>query len=248
MKKNNLKKMFVKSYGCQMNVYDSNRIKDLFLQKNYETTDDIDSADLIVLNTCHIREKAAEKLYSDIGRINKINKKKSKENYKLVVAGCVAQAEGIEIQKRAPSVDFVVGPQSYHKLPEMIDKEEQKINDDFLPNEKFNNLVFNTSNGVSEFVSIQEGCDKFCTFCVVPYTRGSEYSRPVQDIKQEVSKYLDNGVKEIIFLGQNVNGYHGTGDDGKSKDLAYLINTISELDKVKRIRYMKTHPIHMSES
>ena len=248
MKKNNLKKMFVKSYGCQMNVYDSNRIKDLFLQKNYETTDDIDSADLIVLNTCHIREKAAEKLYSDIGRINKINKKKSKENYKLVVAGCGAQAEGIEIQKRAPSVDFVVGPQSYHKLPEMIDKEEQKINDDFLPNEKFNNLVFNTSNGVSEFVSIQEGCDKFCTFCVVPYTRGSEYSRPVQDIKQEVSKYLDNGVKEIIFLGQNVNGYHGTGDDGKSKDLAYLINTISELDKVKRIRYMTSHPIDMSES
>ena len=244
----NTKKIFVKSYGCQMNVYDSNRIKDLFFEDGYIITNDIKDANLIVLNTCHIREKAAEKVYSDIGRIKQINKKKSKDDYKLVVAGCVAQAEGVEIQKRAPVVDFVVGPQAYHKLPNMIKNEDISINDDFLQNEKFNHLVYNSSNSVSEFVSIQEGCNKFCTFCVVPYTRGAEFSRSVEDIQKEILKYKEKGIQEIILLGQNVNAYHGIGADGKTKDLAYLINKVSELDTIKRIRYMTSHPIDMSDS
>ena len=244
----NTKKIFVKSYGCQMNVYDSNRIKDLFFEDGYVITNDIKDANLIVLNTCHIREKAAEKVYSDIGRIKKINKKKSNDDYKLVVAGCVAQAEGVEIQKRAPVVDFVVGPQAYHKLPNMIKNEDISINDDFLQNEKFNHLVYNSSNSVSEFVSIQEGCNKFCTFCVVPYTRGAEFSRSVEDIQKEILKYKEKGIQEIILLGQNVNAYHGIGADGKTKDLAYLINKVSELDTIKRIRYMTSHPIDMSDS
>ncbi len=242
------KKIYIKSYGCQMNVYDSNRMKDLFDKEGYISTDKIEEANLIILNTCHIREKAAEKVYSDIGRIKKINLKRSQIDYKLVVAGCVAQAEGIEIQKRSPNVDFVVGPQSYHKLPTMIRESTQKVKDDFLPNEKFENLVFNSSKNVSEFISIQEGCDKFCTFCVVPYTRGAEFSRPVDDIKKEILQHARSGVKEVTLLGQNVNAYHGVGHDGKSKNLAYLINKISEIDTIKRIRYMTSHPIDMDKS
>ncbi len=245
MKKN---KIYIKSYGCQMNVYDSNRIIDLFKKKDYQITNDPKDANLIVLNTCHIREKAAEKVYSDIGRINKIKKNKSKDSFKLVVAGCVAQAEGKEIKKRAPSVDFVVGPQSYHNLPNMLDTSNVAVSDEFTQNEKFKHLVYNSSGGVSEFISIQEGCDKFCSFCVVPYTRGPEFSRPVTDIIIEIENYVNQGVKEIIFLGQNVNAYHGKGTDGKSKDLAYLINKVSEIEKLLRIRYMTSHPIDMTES
>ncbi len=240
------KYIYIKSYGCQMNVYDSNRIKDLFSYKGYKVTDDISKADLTVLNTCHIREKAVEKVYSDIGRVRKIKDKK--QHMKLVVAGCVAQAEGLEIKKRSPSVDYVVGPQSYHKLPEMIDKVDKVENSEFLQNEKFKNLIFNSSNLSSEFLSIQEGCDKFCSFCVVPYTRGPEFSRPVDDIVEETKKYVANGIKEIILLGQNVNAYHGTANDGKSKDLAYLINKIGEIEEIKRIRYMTSHPIDMKDS
>jgi tRNA-2-methylthio-N6-dimethylallyladenosine synthase len=231
-----------------MNVYDSNRILDLFKNKNYEKVEDPKDANLVVLNTCHIREKAAEKVYSDIGRINKIKKNKSKDDYKLVIAGCVAQAEGKEIKKRAPSVDFVVGPQSYHDLPDMLDTSDKIISDEFTQNEKFKNLLYNSAGGVSEFVSIQEGCDKFCSFCVVPYTRGPEFSRPVNDILIEIEKYVSQGVKEIIFLGQNVNAYHGVGLDGKSKDLAYLINKVSEVENLSRIRYMTSHPIDMTDS
>ena len=245
MKKN---KIYIKSYGCQMNVYDSNRILDLFKNKNYERVEDPNDANLVVLNTCHIREKAVEKVYSDIGRINKIKKNKSKDDYKLVIAGCVAQAEGKEIKKRAPSVDFVVGPQSYHDLPDMLDTSDKIISDEFTQNEKFKNLLYNSAGGVSEFVSIQEGCDKFCSFCVVPYTRGPEFSRPVNDILNEIEKYVSQGVKEIIFLGQNVNAYHGVGLDGKSKDLAYLINKVSEVENLSRIRYMTSHPIDMTDS
>ena len=241
-------KIYIKSYGCQMNVYDSNRILDLFKNKNYEITKDPKDANLVVLNTCHIREKAAEKVYSDIGRINKIKKNISKDNFKLVVAGCVAQAEGKEIKKRAPTVDFVVGPQSYQNLPDMLEDSNNFISDEFTQNEKFKKLLYNSSGGVSEFVSIQEGCDKFCSFCVVPYTRGPEFSRPVSDILIEIEKYVNHGVKEIIFLGQNVNAYHGNGKDGKSKDLAYLINKVSEIEKLSRIRYMTSHPIDMSNS
>ena len=240
------KYLYIKSYGCQMNVYDSNRMKDLLEKDGYQITTDVNKADLTILNTCHIREKAVEKVYSDIGRIRKI--KNNKNNMKLVVAGCVAQAEGIEIKKRAPVVDFVIGPQSYHKLPEMINTQEVSINSDFLQNEKFKNLVYNSSNQSSEFISIQEGCDKFCSFCVVPYTRGPEFSRPVYDIISEVKRYIANGIKEVILLGQNVNAYHGISSDGKSKDLAYLINSISELNEVKRIRYMTSHPIDMKDS
>ncbi len=242
----NEKLIYIKSYGCQMNVYDSNRIKDLFLDKGYKITDDVKKANLTILNTCHIREKAVEKVYSDIGRIKKI--KDTNKDIQVVVAGCVAQAEGNEIKKRSPVVDFVVGPQSYHKLPDMIDELEPPLNSDFLQNKKFKNLIYNSSNISSEFLSIQEGCDKFCSFCVVPYTRGPEFSRPIGDILSEAQKYVSNGVKEIILLGQNVNAYHGTSEDGKSKDLAYLINRIAEIDEVKRIRYMTSHPIDMKES
>ena len=231
-----------------MNVYDSNRILDLFKNKNYEKVEDPKDANLVVLNTCHIREKAAEKVYSDIGRINKIKKNKTKEDYKLVIAGCVAQAEGKEIKKRAPSVDFVVGPQSYHNLLDMLDTTDKIVSDEFTQNEKFKNLLYNSAGGVSEFVSIQEGCDKFCSFCVVPYTRGPEFSRPVNDILLEIKKYVNQGVKEIIFLGQNVNAYHGIGSDGKSKDLAYLVNKVSEIENLSRIRYMTSHPIDMTDS
>ncbi len=238
--------IYIKSYGCQMNVYDSNRMKDMFLDKGYKLTNNIEKANLTILNTCHIREKAVEKVYSDIGRINKI--KANNKEMKLVVSGCVAQAEGIEIKKRSPSVDFVVGPQSYHQLPDMIKNSEKVVNSDFLQNEKFKNLVYKSSKLSSEFLSIQEGCDKFCSFCVVPYTRGPEFSRPVKDIIDETKKYTENGVKEIILLGQNVNAYHGKSDDGKSKDLAYLISKISEIDHVKRIRYMTSHPRDMKET
>ena len=229
-----------------MNVYDSNRMKDLFLDKGYKLTDDISKASLTILNTCHIREKAVEKVYSDIGRIKKI--KNNQNNMKLVVAGCVAQAEGSEIRKRSPAVDFVVGPQSYHKLPDMINDLDNPLNSDFLQNEKFKNLIYNSSKLSSEFISIQEGCDKFCSFCVVPYTRGPEFSRPVVDILLETKQYVKQGIKEIILLGQNVNAYHGIDSGGKTQDLSYLIEKISEINEVKRIRYMTSHPIDMNDS
>ena len=244
------KKLFIKSYGCQMNVYDSERIRNLFEIKGFEKTSRIDDADLIILNTCHIREKAAEKVYSDIGRINKIKQveKNVKKDFQLVVAGCVAQAEGQEIIKRSPNVDYIVGPQSYHKLPDMVESEKNIINDDFLQNEKFKNLLFKSSNKASEFITVQEGCDKFCSFCVVPYTRGSEFSRPVNDLLKEIKIYCNNGIKEIILLGQNVNAYHGLNNSKKQVDLAYLINKIAEFDQIKRIRYMTSHPKDMSDS
>lgn len=231
-----------------MNVYDSNRIRDLFEPKGYIKTENSDEADIIVLNTCHIREKAAEKLYSDIGRITKKRSKVNSVKAKFVVAGCVAQAEGEEIKKRAPSVDFIVGPQSYHNLPTMIEENEEFISDDFLQNEKFKNLLYKSSNGISEFVSIQEGCDKFCTFCVVPYTRGSEFSRPVKEIQNEIQKYIDNGVQEVILLGQNVNAYHGENNKKQSVDLSYLMDVIAEFEDIKRIRYMTSHPNDMTDS
>ena len=237
--------IYIKSYGCQMNAYDSDRMKDLFLNQGYKITNDISKANLTILNTCHIREKAVEKVYSDIGRVRKI---KNNKDMKLVVAGCVAQAEGIEIKRRSPAVDFVVGPQSYHKLPEMVESNNYSINSEFLQNEKFKNLIYDSSKSSSEFLSIQEGCDKFCSFCVVPYTRGPEFSRPVEDIIKESRKYAEKGIKEIILLGQNVNAYHGVNQEGKTKDLSYLINKISEIDEIKRIRYMTSHPLDMKKS
>tara|TARA_Y100000741_G_scaffold363243_1_gene351033 strand:+ start:587 stop:1897 length:1311 start_codon:yes stop_codon:yes gene_type:complete len=238
------KKFFIKSYGCQMNIYDSERMKNLFENDGYNKTELPNDADLIILNTCHIREKAAEKVYSDLGRLKKYKEKN--KNLKIVVSGCVAQAEGKEIKKRSPLVDFIVGPQSYHKLPDMIRRDQEYLNDDFLQNEKFKNLLFKSSNYSSEFISIQEGCDKFCSFCVVPYTRGPEFSRPIKDIVIEANKYVEKGVKEVILLGQNVNAYHGINSNGKQVDLAYLINILSENDNIKRIRYMTSHPKDMS--
>ena len=231
-----------------MNVYDSDRIKNLFEPRGYKETSNFEEADIIVLNTCHIREKAAEKVYSDIGRIAKKRLQANSKKAKFVVAGCVAQAEGEEIKKRAPQVDFVVGPQSYHNLPSMIENNQEFLSDDFIQNEKFKNLIFKSSDKVAEFVSIQEGCDKFCTFCVVPYTRGPEFSRPVKEIESEIKKYIDSGVQEVILLGQNVNAYHGENKNKKTADLAYLMNVIAELDEIKRIRYMTSHPNDMTES
>ena len=248
MNKINSKKIFIKSYGCQMNVYDSNRIKNLFEPKGYLETSKVEEADIVVLNTCHIREKAVEKVYSDIGRIQKQRLKANSGKTKFVVAGCVAQAEGIEIKKRAPYVDFVVGPQAYHNLPTMIENNNEFVSDDFSQNEKFKNLLFKSSNKVSEFISIQEGCDKFCNFCVVPYTRGPEFSRSVKEIQLEIAQYVKDGIQEVILLGQNVNAYHGEGNNKKSVDLAYLINVISEFENIKRIRYMTSHPNDMDES
>ena len=242
------KKIFIKSYGCQMNVYDSNRINNLFEPRGYTKTENVEEADIVVLNTCHIREKAVEKVYSDIGRIAKKRIKAKSGKAKFVIAGCVAQAEGEEIKRRAPIVDFVVGPQSYHNLPSMIEKNEEFLNDDFLQNEKFKNLIFKSSEKISEFVSIQEGCDKFCTFCVVPYTRGPEFSRPVNEIKNEIQKYVESGIQEVILLGQNVNAYHGKNINNKTVDLPYLINVISEFEGIKRIRYMTSHPNDMTNS
>ena len=251
----NTKKIFVKSYGCQMNVYDSNRIKDLFFEDGYIITNDIKDANLIVLNTCHIREKAAEKVYSDLGRIAPIKKKamKSGRKIKIVVAGCVAQAEGREIIKRQPAVDIVVGPQTYHKLPEFLfnsDKVSKSVvHTEFPVESKFDEIKINRilNNPVS-FLSIQEGCNKFCSFCVVPYTRGAEYSRPGLDVLEEAKSLIKKGAKEICLLGQNVNAYHGKNKNDKSIDLAYLINTIAEFENIKRIRYMTSHPRDMDES
>ena len=243
------KYIYIKSYGCQMNVYDSNRIKDLFSNKGYKITKDISKADLTVLNTCHIREKAVEKVYSDIGRVRKIKDKK--QNMKLVVAGCVAQAEGELIQKRAPYVDLVIGPQSIQSLNKFLDKNNLPKTSitEFDVIEKFdtlNHIKTNTSNK-SAFVTIQEGCDKFCHFCVVPYTRGSEYSRTVKEISDEVKSLIDQGVVEFTLLGQNVNAYHGLDTQGQSNNLATLINSISLIDGVERITYSTSHPVNMTD-
>ena len=232
-----------------MNFYDSGKISDLLKKHGYDFTDEQENADLIVLNTCHIREKASEKLFSDLGRIKKL---KNKKEIKIAVTGCVAQAEGSEIIKRAPYVDLVVGPQAYHRLPEMIrnlSKDKRTLPaTEFLAHEKFDNLP-NTeiNNGPSAFVSIHEGCDKFCTFCVVPYTRGSEYSRPISEIIREVISLTDIGVREIILLGQNVNSWHGNNLAGKEKGLGYLIYEIAKINKIERIRYTTSHPLDMDD-
>jgi len=243
------KNLFIKSYGCQMNVYDTERMIDLVKPLDYKLTNDLIDADLVILNTCHVREKAAEKVYSEIGRIKKIKKN---NKYKLIIAGCVAQAEGLEIKSRSPTVDAIVGTQSYHLLPEIISKLNKKrstiIEDDFTSDKKFNNLDFEQTNRTTAFVTIQEGCDKFCTFCVVPYTRGSEFSRPINDILHEIKKYASSGVKEITLLGQNVNAYHGVDEKNIERRLDYLINKISEIDSIKRIRYMTSHPIDMDQN
>lgn len=248
------KKLHIKTYGCQMNVYDSERIGDLMETKGYELTNNLEDADVIVLNTCHIREKAKEKIYSELGRIRplKENKKANGSYVAIVIAGCVAQAEGEEIFRRMPMVDVVVGPESYHKMPEMIDivfKEKGRaIKLDFTPNEKFDTLP-KTRKGehVVDYVTVQEGCDKFCSYCVVPYTRGSEFSRSVKEVLEEIQLLADKGVKEIMLLGQNVDAYHGLDENNKEINLAKLIKIIAKIDGIERIRYTTSYPDEIDE-
>ncbi len=250
------KKVFVKTFGCQMNVYDSERMTEQLVPLGYEATTAVDDADLVILNTCHIREKAVEKVYSDLGRLRELKDERragGKETV-IAVAGCVAQAEGAEIVARAPYVDFVIGPQSYQRLPEMLQRAKSGarhlIETTFPEDEKFAHLPARSSQQsptASAFLTVQEGCDKFCTFCVVPYTRGAEYSRAVDDIVAEAAKLSARGVRELTLLGQNVNGYHGTGPDGRVWSLAALIRRLADVEGVDRIRYMTSHPRDMSD-
>ena len=249
------KKLFIKTYGCQMNVYDSIKMQDLLDPFGYKPTDSMQDADMIILNTCHIREKAAEKMYSELGRIKKIKDERKLQNQGqiiIAVAGCVGQAEGEEIFRRAPYVDIVVGPQSYYDLPELIAKiarhEKHVIKLDFVEEAKFDKLPEESyAHGPSALISVQEGCDKFCTFCVVPYTRGAEFSRNLEQIYREVLQSVAKGASEVIFLGQNVNAYHGKTLEGKDCSLADLIKYVAEIPNLKRIRYVTSHPIDMTE-
>ncbi len=246
-----MKNLFIQTYGCQMNAYDSIRIGDLLKPFGYKTTETIEDADIIVLNTCHIREKATSKVYSKLGRIRDLKEKLGKE-ITTVVAGCVGQAEGREIFKRAPWVDVVVGPQSYQNLPELLAKlsrENKHVWDlDFAQESKFDNLPeYSKAQGPTAFLSIQEGCDKFCKFCCVPYTRGAEFSRPVEKIYREALIIASQGSKEITLLGQNVNAYHGMDYSKQQASLADLVKYIAKIDEVKRIRYTTSHPLDMTD-
>ncbi|MDR0809712.1 MAG: tRNA (N6-isopentenyl adenosine(37)-C2)-methylthiotransferase MiaB [Gemmobacter sp.] len=239
------KKLFIKTYGCQMNVYDSQRMAEALGAKGYVTTESVDEADMVLLNTCHIREKAAEKVYSDLGRLRPL--KHARPDLKIGVAGCVAQAEGAEILKRMPLVDLVVGPQSYHRLPQMVEAAGKVIDTDFPEEDKFEHLPPRKAlRGPTAFLTVQEGCDKFCAFCVVPYTRGAEVSRPVARLLAEARDLVSRGVREITFLGQNVNGYHGAGDGG-AWSLGRLIREMARIEGLERIRYTTSHPNDMDD-
>ncbi len=248
----------VKSFGCQMNVYDGERISELLAEQGmvpHDAGGDAGAeADLVVLNTCHIRERAAEKVYSDIGRIAKAGAKQAAKTggapTRIAIAGCVAQAEGAEILRRAPSVDLVVGPQAYHHLPDMLAKMvrgERVVDTDMPAISKFDHLPARRKQGASAFLTVQEGCDKFCTYCVVPYTRGAEISRPWGDIVGEAQALADAGAVEITLLGQNVNAWSGTDEAGKAQGLDGLIRAIDRIDTVRRIRYMTSHPNDMTD-
>jgi tRNA-2-methylthio-N6-dimethylallyladenosine synthase len=249
------KKLFIKTWGCQMNVYDSNRMADILRPLGYGLSDSAEDADMVILNTCHIREKATDKVFSDLGRLRPLKEKKEAKGEKMLmaVAGCVAQAEGDFILERAPYVDMVFGPQTYHELPEMVlkangNERPRIVNTEFPGDNKFDKLPEEQKNsGVSAFLSIQEGCDKFCTFCVVPYTRGAEYSRTAQEIIDEAKRLVDGGALEIILLGQNVNAFHGIGPDGSTWGLAQLMRAIHEIEGVERIRYTTSHPRDMDD-
>ncbi len=243
------KGLYIETYGCQMNVYDSERMRDVLAPLGYAPVARPDDADMVVLNTCHIREKATEKVYSEIGRLRAHKERRRGEgrDMKIVIAGCVAQAEGEEIMARAPAVDLVVGPQAYHKLPELIARAARKTGErlaaDFDAQEKFDALPARAADGVTAFLSIQEGCDKFCTFCVVPYTRGAEYSRPMADVLAEARALAAQGVREITLLGQNVNAYHGDGGD-----FTALLQAMARIDGVQRLRYTTSHPMEMTDA
>ena len=247
------KRLFIKTYGCQMNVYDSERMADVLRPLGYAPTETVEDADFVILNTCHIREKAAEKVYSELGKL-RILKEEKAGAMTIAVAGCVAQAEGEEIMRRQPAVDLVVGPQAYHQLPELLTRTArargERIGAEFAPVDKFDALPKARGvQGVTAFLTVQEGCDKFCTFCVVPYTRGAEWSRPVAAILDEARSLADQGVREITLLGQNVNAYDGVddvGDSGRST-LARLVRALADIPGLDRIRYTTSHPNDMSD-
>ncbi len=248
------KKVFIKTFGCQMNVYDSERMSEALSGDGYSETDNVEDADLVILNTCHIREKAAEKVYSDLGRIRDIRDRRRRDGKDMLVtvAGCVAQAEGAEISRRAPVVDLVIGPQSYHRLPELLkertDTGARIVETAFPDEEKFEHLKQKRQvRSATAFLTIQEGCDKFCTFCVVPYTRGMEYSRAVADVEKEARSLVESGVRELTLLGQNVNAYHGITESGVETTLAGLIRRLGKIDGLERIRYTTSHPRNMSD-
>jgi tRNA-2-methylthio-N6-dimethylallyladenosine synthase len=252
------RKLYIKSYGCQMNVYDSHRMADTMAPQGFIESARPEDADLVVLNTCHIREKAAEKVYSELGRIRKMKEAAAADGrqMRIAVAGCVAQAEGQEIMRRAPVVDLVVGSQNYHRLPEFLARAEagEKVVDTEFPAEdKFDfvapaSRAVTRARGVSAFVTVQEGCDKFCTFCVVPYTRGAEVSRPVAKILAEVERLADAGVREITLIGQNVNAYHGEGPGGAAFTLGRLLQRLAEVPGIARLRYTTSHPRDVDDS
>jgi tRNA-2-methylthio-N6-dimethylallyladenosine synthase len=251
------RKLFVKSFGCQMNVYDSQRMADTLAPEGYVETTAAEDADLIILNTCHIREKAAEKVYSELGRMRRLKEAAAADGRKtlIAVAGCVAQAEGAEIIRRSPAVDLVVGSQNYHRLPELIARARRDgnaVDTEFPADSKFDQLAAPSvaatrARGVIAFVTVQEGCDKFCTFCVVPYTRGTETSRPAEKIVAEVARLADAGVREITLIGQNVNAYHGEGPDGQAWSLARLLERLAQLPGIERLRYTTSHPRDMDD-
>jgi tRNA-2-methylthio-N6-dimethylallyladenosine synthase len=243
------KRLFIKTYGCQMNVYDSERMADVLSPLGYAMTDSPEGADLVVLNTCHIREKATEKVYSELGKLKEMREERLSEGgsrMTIAVAGCVAQAEGEEIMRRQPAVDLVVGPQAYHQLPELIARTHrargERLSADFAPDEKFDALPLRRPTGVTAFLTVQEGCDKFCTFCVVPYTRGGEYSRPAVAIEAEARDLAAKGVREVTLLGQNVNAYSGEGG------LAGLVRRLANIEGLDRIRYTTSHPRDMDDA
>ncbi|MEX2298997.1 MAG: tRNA (N6-isopentenyl adenosine(37)-C2)-methylthiotransferase MiaB [Dongiaceae bacterium] len=263
------KRLFIKTYGCQMNVYDSARMADVLAPLGYAPTDAPESADMVVLNTCHIREKASEKVFSELGRLRTLRRERRDAGGDMIiaVAGCVAQAEGAEIQRRAPHVDIVVGPQAYHRLPELVARAERAadpdrrgvMDTDFPVESKFDFLPESASlPSVSAFLSVQEGCDKFCTFCVVPYTRGAEFSRPVAAIEAEARRLVERGTREITLLGQNVNAWHGaapndetSGDEASGDEtwgLGRLIRHLARIDGLARIRYTTSHPRDMDDA
>jgi tRNA-2-methylthio-N6-dimethylallyladenosine synthase len=244
------RRLFVKTYGCQMNVYDSERMAETLGAQGYVQTDRAEDADMILLNTCHIREKAAEKVYSELGRMRPL--KEARPDLKIAVAGCVAQAEGAEILRRQPMVDLVVGPQSYHRLAEMeatVARGGKAIDTDFPEEDKFERLAGRpkADRGPTAFLTVQEGCDKFCAFCVVPYTRGAEVSRPAAQVLTEARDLVERGVRELTLLGQNVNAYHGAGPDGADWTLARLIRELAGIDGLLRLRFTTSHPNDMSD-
>ena len=254
---NATRKVFVKTYGCQMNVYDSQRMTDALAADGYAATEIIGEADLVLLNTCHIREKAAEKVYSELGRIREMKAERARAGREMLigVAGCVAQAEGAEILRRSPAVDLVIGPQTYHRLPDVLARVrggEKVIETDYAVEDKFEHLpqprrAEVIKRGVTAFLTVQEGCDKFCTFCVVPYTRGSEVSRPVAQIVAEAERLAEAGVREVTLLGQNVNAWHGQGESGQEWGLGRLLFRLAEIPGLARLRYTTSHPRDMDD-